>query len=116
MRIKSGVLLAALAFALPAAAQQTEGQEGKQAGNVENANDVISLNADLRSRLLEESRDDLLVLRDLGEKHLDRHALAKVEVHRGDDDAHAALPENTLDAVLVPKESSRPEALGCATR
>ena len=35
MRIKSGVLLAALAFALPATAQQTEGQEGKQAGNVE---------------------------------------------------------------------------------
>src|SRR5688572_3911595 len=35
MRIKSGVLLAALAFALPAAAQKTEGQQGKTAGEVE---------------------------------------------------------------------------------
>lgn len=35
MRIKSGVLLAALAFALPATAQQTEATESKQASNVE---------------------------------------------------------------------------------
>jgi hypothetical protein len=35
MRIKSGVLLAALALAIPAAAQETEGQQGAPAGNVE---------------------------------------------------------------------------------
>ena len=43
----------------------------------------------------------------VGQEELDRDALLELEVRRRDDDAHAALPEDALDAVLADEDCHR---------
>ena len=54
-------------------------------------------------RLAQEAAPDLGVVQHLGEQELDRDPLAELEVRGRDDDAHAALAEHALDAVLAQK-------------
>ena len=69
--------------------------------DVGHAGDVLALDADRRLRLAEKPRDDLLVPRELGLQELERHPLAEMHVHRGDDDSHRPFTEDFLDAVLA---------------
>ena len=47
-----------------------------------------------------EAHDRVGVARGVGKQKLDRDPLLELEVRRSDDDAHAALTENAVDAVL----------------
>ena len=52
-------------------------------------------------RLADEARDGLGVAQGLGKQELERDRLVELKVMRRDHDAHAALAEHPLDAVLV---------------
>src|SRR5439155_26020817 len=57
--------------------------------------------SDLRARLAAESRDGLRVRERVREQKLDRDGLIELEMTRRDDEAHSALSEDTVDAVLA---------------
>ena len=69
---------------------------------------MLALDAHRRLGLAQEARDDLLVLRVLGLEELERHPLAQVHVHRGDDDPHRPLAEDLLHAVLAREDVAFP--------
>ena len=69
--------------------------------DVEHLGDVLALQLDRRARLALEPRDRERHAHCGRQHHLDRDALAEVDVARGHDEAHAALTEHALDAVFV---------------
>ena len=76
------------------------GCAARKTGNVEDANDVIVVDARRRSRLVEEASHELGFGSELAQEHLHRHALAERKVLSGVHRRHAPFADLLLDAVL----------------
>ena len=85
---------------------------GLERADVDDARDVLALDLRRGARLAGEARDDLGVRRGLRQEELERDALAELEVHRRDDDAHPAAAEDALDPVLAGEDVARSRSAG----
>ena len=68
---------------------------------VHDARDVLALDARGGLRLANEALDDVVALHGVGQEHLQRDHLVERDVARREHDAHAALADHLLDAVLA---------------
>ena len=73
----------------------------RESPHVQHAHDVLALHARGGAGLTREALDDLRVLGGFREEKLDGNALIEMDVRGGHHEAHAALSEHALDAVLV---------------
>ncbi len=69
--------------------------------DVEDPGDVLVLDRGGRARFAHEPLDGLGAVERLGQEELHRHPLAKREVLGGNHEAHAALSQDSLDAILA---------------
>ena len=76
------------------------GEAAVELAHVHHRGHVVVLDARRGARLVEEARRRLGVPGRLGKEDLQRDPLVESLVLRGVDDAHAALPDDPLDAVL----------------
>ena len=82
-----------------------------EGADVGDANDVLTLDLGGDAGFPHEAGRGLGVLRVLGEEELQRDALVEGDVPRLDHEAHAALADDALDAVLPGED--RPRHDGC---
>ena len=68
--------------------------------DVGDAAHVIALELRARTRLADEPRDHVRIVRQLGVQHLDRDPLLEPDMRRDRDRAHPALAEDALDPQL----------------
>ena len=72
-----------------------------QDADIEDAGDVLALQANRRAGLALKALDDILILQRVGMNELQRDHLVEMQVPRRDDDPHPAGSEGALDAVLL---------------
>ena len=82
----------------------------REAPDVQHLHDIGAAELHGRARLSQEALDGHTVVLRRGQHELHGPKLAQVEVGRGDDHAHAALPEDLLDAVLPVQHRSDDDA------